>query len=701
MGVRKNIHELVAYLRQNRIAHFIAHPLYAQNEKLTADHIEKMLLLFAVFEVKNGSRAKRYNRFMEHVLSSLTIEKVEFFANKHGIEPYGDFPWQKGLVGGSDDHSGFFIGQTCTASPDGGTVTDFLNSIKERHCWAEGEDGDALTLAHSLYGIGYNFYRERFGARKGRSTPFINALLSRFFAAGEGEQRPFLERIKLFVKKNLPEFYDSYDGRTFEEILDREAKRLLNDAGFMASISAEGRNRKIFAVTSYLANRIIYIYTERLVRMKFNSGFFDLVHSLSTIGLVHLLVSPYYLAFHHQHRSKSLIAELEERFYLEGEGKRQKIALFTDTLHEINGVAITIKRMIQTAKNQGVELVVITSTPAATSFSDGVMNFRCIGDFSLPEYPELKLHFPPILDVIDYFEREGFTRIHVSTPGTLGLLALFMAKLMDVPVAATYHTDIPQYVRSLTNDEFLENAAWQYMIWFYNQMAEVTIPSASTRAQLVEHGLPEEKTKPLPRWVNTEQFSPAKRDTAFWEQYGMSSGVKFLYVGRVSKEKNLELLADAFAELAVRDKRCWLVVVGDGPYRPELEERLKGYPVLFTGFMEGDDLGRVYASADVFVFPSTTDTFGNVVLEAQASGLPVIVSDEGGPQELMVNGETGLVTRSGSKAQLLEAMTGFTEDPGKISSMGRNARAFTEARAINTDTAYSTILHTRPKAVND
>jgi glycosyltransferase involved in cell wall biosynthesis len=329
------------------------------------------------------------------------------------------------------------------------------------------------------------------------------------------------------------------------------------------------------------------------------------------------------------------------------------------------------------------------------------MNFKCIGDFSLPEYPELRLHFPPILDVIDFFERDGFTRIHVSTPGTLGLLALFMAKLMDVPVAATYHTDIPQYVRSLTNDEFLENAAWQYMIWFYNQMAEVTVPSASTRTQLVEHGLPVEKTKPLPRWVNTEQFSPAKRDPAFWDKHGMTDGVKSLYVGRVSKEKNLELLADAFAEVVKTGNKCWLVIVGDGPYRSEMEEKLSICPVLFTGFMEGEALSRVYASADVFVFPSTTDTFGNVVLEAQASGLPVIVSDEGGPQELMMNGETGLITRSGSKTALLEAMAGFTDDPGKISLMGKSARAFTESRAINAETAYNTILHTQAKAVND
>jgi hypothetical protein len=160
------------------------------------------------------------------------------------------------------------------------------------------------------------------------------------------------------------------------------------------------------------------------------------------------------------------------------------------------------------------------------------MNFRAIGDFTLPEYPELKLHFPPLLEVIDYMEREGFTHIHTSTPGTVGLLGLLIAKMMDLPSAGTYHTDIPQYVRDLTNDEFLEKAAWSYMIWFYRQLDEVMVPSVSTRTQLIEHGLAAEKTRPLPRWIDTARFSPVFRVAGFWEKHGLKGGTKLLYVGR-------------------------------------------------------------------------------------------------------------------------------------------------------------------------
>jgi glycosyltransferase involved in cell wall biosynthesis len=269
---------------------------------------------------------------------------------------------------------------------------------------------------------------------------------------------------------------------------------------------------------------------------------------------------------------------------------------------------------------------------------------------------------------------------------------------MDFPIAGTYHTDIPQYVRSLTSDEMLEKAAWQFMIWFYGQMDEVMVPSAGTRRQLTERGLAEEKTRPLPRWVDVRHFSPDRRDPGFWESYAATEGMKFLYVGRVSREKNLELLADAFMEIAVENTPVQLVIVGDGPYTNELRQKLVGYPVIFTGFLEGESLAAAYASSDVFVFPSTTDTFGNVVLEAQASGLPVIVSDEGGPKELMLDGITGLITRADSREDLIHAMRSLLLNPANTGVMGENARSFAIQGAVSMTDSCGTIL--RPMAAN-
>src|SRR5271157_391940 len=167
MHLRKNIYDLVGYLQQCNIVHYIAHPLYDMNERLSVVTIEKLLLLFEVFETKNGSRAKRYGRLIANLLASLTREKMEQLADKHGIVPYGKTPWIKSVVAGSDDHSGFFIGRAYTASKNGETLKDFIMSIKDQKTWAAGDDGDALTLAHSIYGIGYRFFKERLETKKG------------------------------------------------------------------------------------------------------------------------------------------------------------------------------------------------------------------------------------------------------------------------------------------------------------------------------------------------------------------------------------------------------------------------------------------------------------------------------------------------------------------------------------------------------
>ena len=187
-------------------------------------------------------------------------------------------------------------------------------------------------------------------------------------------------------------------------------------------------------------------------------------------------------------------------------------------------------------------------------------------------------------------------------------------------------------------------------------------------------------------------FTPLKRDPYLWTRLGLGGSVKFLYVGRVSLEKNLELLVEAFMALIDSGTCVNLIIVGDGPYRAEMESKLTGYPVIFTGFLHGEELCAAYASSDVFVFPSTTDTFGNVVLEAQASGIPVIVSDSGGPKELMKDGTTGLIVAAHDSRALIDAMRYFAENLPLIRTMGNEARHFAEVNCIDEHNAYSTIL---------
>ena len=242
------------------------------------------------------------------------------------------------------------------------------------------------------------------------------------------------------------------------------------------------------------------------------------------------------------------------------------------------------------------------------------------------------LSFPPVLHMLDYIQRERFSEVIISTPGPVGLTALLAAKMLDLKTTGIYHTDFPQYVRILTQDNYMETLASNFMHWFYSQLDLVYVNSEYYRQRWIENGLPKERLKILPRGLDTHLFTPELRDPAFWERYGKAPDeTGLLYVGRVSKEKNLDVAIGAFHKLRSEGLKIRMLLVGDGPYLKELREQ---FPEgCYTGYLNGKELATAYASADIFVFPSTTDTFGNVVLEAQAAGLPCVVSDHGGPQE--------------------------------------------------------------------
>jgi glycosyltransferase involved in cell wall biosynthesis len=269
-----------------------------------------------------------------------------------------------------------------------------------------------------------------------------------------------------------------------------------------------------------------------------------------------------------------------------------------------------------------------------------IKNFPPVGEFEIPEYELQKLSFPPFLDMLDYLQRERFTEVIISTPGPIGLCALGCAKLLGLRVTGIYHTDFPQYARFLSDDAFMETMVWNYMQWFYGQCELIYVNSEFYRRRWIDRGILPDKLRIFPRGLDTELFNPARREADFWKRRG-ARGPVLLYVGRVSKEKDLHLLAEIAGPLREKAGAFTLAIVGEGPYRAELEKLLP--EAIFTGILTGRELGIAYASADLFVFPSTTDTYGNVVVEAMAAGLPVAVSDVGGPRELVKSSLMGSV----------------------------------------------------------
>ena len=215
------------------------------------------------------------------------------------------------------------------------------------------------------------------------------------------------------------------------------------------------------------------------------------------------------------------------------------------------------------------------------------------------------------------------------------------------------------------------------MYWYYNQMDVVFAPSAATMKELIDHGLPEEKIRLYPRGVDAKRYTPAWQK----QQHAQADGVRFLYVGRLSREKSVHRLVDAFRLVHEHMPTARLNIVGDGPQAEELQSLAADLPVTFTGYLSGAALVRAYEQADIFVFPSTTDTYGKVVLEAQAAGLAVVVSGQGGPRENVVPGKSGIVVRQETADAYASAMLALASDPHMLLGMKREARCYAESRS--------------------
>src|SRR5437762_4955875 len=245
--------------------------------------------------------------------------------------------------------------------------------------------------------------------------------------------------------------------------------------------------------------------------------------------------------------------------------------------------------------------------------------------------------------------------------------------MLNLQTSGIYHTDFPQYVRILTEDSFLESVTWRYMHWFYNQLDTVFVNSEEYRDSWLKRGIDPAKLKIFPRGLDTQLFHPTRRDSRFFEKFGAKNGeIRLLYVGRVSREKDLDLLAEAYRRLRDEGLSIQLCVVGHGPYSREFSETLP--EALFTGYLTGEELAAAYASADIFVFTSTKETFGNVIIEAQASGVPVIVSDSGGPKELVEDNRNGLITKSHDVEDLARAIRELVADPDRRKQIGKRGR---------------------------
>ena len=284
-----------------------------------------------------------------------------------------------------------------------------------------------------------------------------------------------------------------------------------------------------------------------------------------------------------------------------------------------------------------------------------------------------------MIDVLDAVEASGARVVHAATPGPMGIAGLVVARTLGLPFVASHNTELARYALELTGDRLAAQLADRALRWFYGQAGRVYVPTRAAAEGIVAAGVAPARVHTFSRGTDRERFDPERRSRSMRRRLGAPRGTILLYVGRLSREKGLGALAEAFRRVSASRPELHLAIVGDGPARREVARSLAGTRHRMVGPLRGDDLATAYASADIFCLPSETETFGQVVTEAAASGLPAIVVDRGGAAEQVEHGVTGLVAPAGDVTALAGAIALIHDVPAMREAMG--AAALTTARS--------------------
>lgn len=688
-NLRNDVYKVADYVAQYRIAHSVAHPLYRQNDRLTHWHLERLLLLFKGFEVLNGAHSPLHRDKIESVLNNLTRQRIAELADAHKIIPKWPEPWFKARTAGSDDHGLLNIGRTWTEFPGEVTsISEILECLRTGACQPGGEAGSSIKLAHQFYSVGIKYYSRKLSLR-GSQRGFSQILWSKL--AGEDQHKisrlrwmgsVFREKVRATARNiRLPLVRSRIahaSGASFlSEAFVQSISRNLGRHPGMTQILEKGfpplaAHRDVFELISDINRDLLQTVTQAACRKLNDGSVLSLFDALSQITAQQFFLWPYYFALFHQNKERPLMNELT-RITPDIRPETLRVGLFTDTLDEINGVARFIRDMAHQAGLRDYHLTVHTSVPEPQYSIPGRMNFKPLLSRPMPFYPDLKLNIPPILEIMEYADRQQYDIIHCSTPGPMGLCGWLVSRMLRVPMAATYHTDFPGYIEHLTGDHRFVEITRSIMKWFYSGAAIVFSRSHAYRDILQNFGCTDTRLKNIIPGINTDVFKPADRLTVKHPNSDSARPYKLLYVGRISVEKNLPFLGQVYKKLCTKRQDVQLIVAGEGPYTSEMKQHLQGLPVCFKGPLTDEQLVPLYNSCDLFLFPSCTDTLGQVVMEAQASGLPAIVSDQGGPREIVAHDLTGLVLPVDRSEIWVDAIERLLADPEQRDRFGRIA----------------------------
>ena len=353
------------------------------------------------------------------------------------------------------------------------------------------------------------------------------------------------------------------------------------------------------------------------------------------------------------------------------------VAVVTETYPpEVNGVAMTLGRLVEALQRRRHHVQLIRPRQGATdSAAQGAWLEEVLKPgIPIPRYDGLKIGLPDKRGLLQLWRLKRPDIVHIVTEGPLGWSALAAAVELKLPVSTGFHTNFHSYSKHYGMG-FLNKPIATYLRKFHNRALATLVPTEGLRKELDSNGF--ENLHVVSRGVDTRLFSPSRRSPEMRQAWGAGEhGIVAMYVGRMAPEKNLPLAVSAFLAMHERNPQVQWVMVGDGPARASLARR--NPDVVFAGTRSGEDLATHYASADVFLFPSLTETFGNVTLEAMASGLAVVAYEYAGARQCMVHEESGLLAPFGDSNAFLGMAAGLMEDSGRMARLRLCARAAAE-----------------------
>jgi glycosyltransferase involved in cell wall biosynthesis len=350
-----------------------------------------------------------------------------------------------------------------------------------------------------------------------------------------------------------------------------------------------------------------------------------------------------------------------------------RVAVVTETYPpEINGVAGTIARVVEGLRERGHALQLVRPRQYAKDVgrSDPGYDEVLLRGLPIPRYPELKMGVPSKRALVRLWQAHRPDVVHIVTEGPLGWSALQAAVHLRLPMVSDFRTNFHAYSGHY-GVGWLRTPLLAYLRKFHNRTACTMVPTENLKGELGSLGF--KRLRVVARGVDTKLFSPKRRNEALRASWGAGPNtIVLLCVGRLAAEKNLNLLVTAFEGMRLQSQELRLVLVGDGPERARLAQRCPN--ALFAGMRRGEDLAAHYASADLFVFPSLTETWGNVVPEAMASGLAVMAYDHAAASQLIRQGDNGLLARAGDEAEFCRVASSLAGAYSNVRAMGARAR---------------------------